>query len=236
MRFAYCTLQLLPNTMLKALTPLNLPPDVPDTVEVWLLDIDAATPRLPATLALLGVDEHVRYQRYHHPADAQRFALTRAALRQLLAAKLGREATSLHFSHGFHGKPALSDSTLHFNVSHSGQYGLIAISTTHSVGIDIERHADKPPLEVLASPIFTQAERDYCANDSARFYALWCGKEAMIKVCGTGFSMDRDLPSTLPPGNDNYTVQQGTKVWSLSVARHYTGALAVPHCSATLRT
>jgi 4'-phosphopantetheinyl transferase len=137
------------------------------------------------SLLTLPPDEYARYQRYKRPANAQRFALTRAALRQLLAARLARKPASQHFSYGPHGKPALSNNALQFNVSHGGEYGLIAVSTTHRVGVDIEPHTDKPPLEVLASPIFTQEERKYCATGpAARFYEVWCGKEALLKSSG----------------------------------------------------
>ncbi|MEC5385438.1 4'-phosphopantetheinyl transferase superfamily protein [Uliginosibacterium sp. H3] len=211
-----------------ALQTVALPSGTPDTLEVFILDIKEEAHRLPQALAILNKDEQDRHNWYNHPTSARRFALTRAALRQRLAERTGGEATALRFEYGPHGKPALRASQLRFNVAHSGQYALIAISTTHDVGIDIERHASTAPLDTLSSSIFSDEERAWCAGDSARFYALWCGKEAMIKADGTGFSVANGMPVAMLRDDGSYiSPRPGLQAWSLAMPPGYAAALAL---------
>ncbi|WP_144152744.1 4'-phosphopantetheinyl transferase family protein [Paraburkholderia sp. BCC1885] len=89
--------------------------------------------------AVLDGDERERALRYRRPADRTRYAVTRAVLRELLGQRLGTEPASLRFATSGHGRPELFGIPgISFNVSHSGDHGLIAISQARAVGIDVE--------------------------------------------------------------------------------------------------
>lgn len=77
-----------------------------------------------------------------------------------------------------------------FNISHSGNYVLCAISTHGKVGIDIERIH---PVDINDfKDHFT--EKEICSINEAKdkyaeFFRMWTIKEAVIKADGQGLSM-----------------------------------------------
>ncbi len=91
---------------------------------------------------------------------------------------------------GEHGKPVLKTyPELHFNISHSGRYLLIAIAS-FPVGIDVQEKKDIS-LTRLAKRIFN--EEEYAAFlDSEKqtdyFYRSWVEKESFVKWTGEGIS------------------------------------------------
>ena len=88
--------------------PLTNPlPLASDIVHVVRLDMKAEPQRIEALRSVLSPDELVRADRYKFEEPRSRFIVCRVALRQLLGACLGREAGSLTFGYGPHGKPGL---------------------------------------------------------------------------------------------------------------------------------
>lgn len=83
------------------------------------------------------------------------------------------------------GKPVYSNSDIHFNLSHAGDYVVCAVSD-RAVGIDIER-LRRNAIKV-AKRFFTQAECDWIGDDNLRFSRLWTLKEAYAKLTGEGIA------------------------------------------------
>lgn len=85
------------------------------------------------------------------------------------------------------GKPYLDGEKIFFNISHSKDYVLIAVSGSE-VGIDIQKPAEG--TENLVSKIFSDEERrSYNAGDFS-FSFLWALKESYMKLTGQGLSKD----------------------------------------------
>ena len=190
---------------------LPLSDSVPDGVQAWLLPLDLRAPIKQADWHLLSEDEKARVERFHQPADRVRMAATRAALRRQLAGRLGCAPAALRFELGPNDKPRLSSQGGHkpavtFNVSHGGEYALIAVSTAPgvaSLGVDIEQRRADLDLEDLAEYAFTSSERAFlhrckpCAGESgappgldyaSAFFFNWVAKEAALKALGVGIS------------------------------------------------
>ena len=96
---------------------------------------------------------------------------------------------------GEHGKID-SASGMHFGLSHSGDYAILARHTSE-VGTDIE--CIGTPRARLAPRVFLPEEIDWMQRDPVpRFYALWTLKESVLKLTGRGFSMSMRSFSVLP--------------------------------------
>lgn len=97
---------------------------------------------------------------------------------------------------GRHGKPALAaPARLHFNLSHSRDVGVVAISEDAELGVDIEQIRPMSDAAAMAAAYFTAAEQAALAacstefGDAARdraFFICWTRKEACLKALGIG--------------------------------------------------
>jgi 4'-phosphopantetheinyl transferase len=141
---------------------------------------------------MLSSQERQRADRYVLERSRDRFIFARAALRRILADELGEDARELRILEGPHGRPELAGLPLHFNVSHSQDKALIAVSSTARIGVDIEALA---PIERdLVERFFSSAEQASLAAlagpDWERgFYRCWTRKEAFVKALGRGLSL-----------------------------------------------
>lgn len=161
----------------------------PEDVAVWVVHLPE---NMASARAFLSNAELARAGRYVRKEDAIRFVAIRASLRMLLGERLNIAAAKVRFSEGAYGRPVLPDvPELSFNVSHSGAYGLIAISSKRSVGIDIERVSPALDWQLLARLACVAQERDAiaCATQDRQaglFLKCWTAKEALLKSLGLG--------------------------------------------------
>ena len=148
---------------------------------------------------MLDDGERARWSGFRYPGPRRRFALCRAALRTILADRLGCTAGRLSFVPADLGKPfCLLDhepAPVSFNVSHSGSHGLIAFAPEGRVGVDVEERFHRRYLDELIDTVLSREERsaiqglppDVRLNSFLRF---WTIKEAIIKAIGSGHSLD----------------------------------------------
>lgn len=86
-----------------------------------------------------------------------------------------------------YGKP-IADGDVCFNLSHSGEYVVIAISDK-SIGCDIQK-IEPADFVRLSRVVFTDSEIASVKEASDRagqFYRLWTKKESFLKCIGEGF-------------------------------------------------
>jgi 4'-phosphopantetheinyl transferase len=165
---------------------------VPDVV-VWLADLDALQARDASSV--LSSDELARAERFRFDVHRHRFVQCRSLLRRHLAETLGADAADITFRYGAHGKPEVDG--VYFNVSHSENLAVIAVSIEEPVGIDIEHIDSSHDVLPLARTAFSRAECEAIAamnrvEQIAAFYRTWAHKEAYLKLLGTGFSIPSD--------------------------------------------
>lgn len=165
-----------------------------DGVRVWRTSLHSGAVQLSRYLALLAVEEQARAARFRFAADRRRFIVAHARLRLLLAAYTGMTAAAITFRHNRHGKPLLYGfPRLHFNLSHSGERAVFAVSVGGAVGVDIEQCNGDTKFESVARRFFTPAEFDALQGIAASrrrraFFALWTCKEAVVKANGKGLA------------------------------------------------
>jgi 4'-phosphopantetheinyl transferase len=168
-----------------------------DEVHVWRASLDQPQDRFASLMHLMSPEERGRADRFHFEADRKRCVLARGLLRLLLGHCLGRPADQLQFQYGEFGKPSLAHAPhppVQFNLSHSGDLVLIALSRGRALGVDIERMRMDAATDEIAARFFSANEcRDLAtvAPDMrcAAFFACWTRKEAYLKARGDGLSL-----------------------------------------------
>ncbi|MBI5095329.1 MAG: 4'-phosphopantetheinyl transferase superfamily protein [Candidatus Hydrogenedentes bacterium] len=168
-----------------------------DEVHVWRISLDAGPHSLERCKASLADDELERARRFRLPLHQARYIHGRAALRAILARYQSRPAESLRFIYGPSGKPALEDTRLQFNLSHSGGMALCAVARGRNVGVDLEAIRERRPVKRLAERFFATGEAAVlrelnAADQTAAFFQYWTLKEAYIKARGDGLAIPLD--------------------------------------------
>jgi 4'-phosphopantetheinyl transferase len=212
----------------------------PGEVHVWRLALDQPTDKF---LDLLEADEQSRANRFHFEKDRRHFVVAHGVLRLLLGRYLASDAKALRFSYGPYGKPALDgehrESRLRFNMSHSRDVGLYAITEAREIGVDVEYMRADFTSDEIARRFFSAVEVESLCGlpEEGRvegFFRCWTRKEAYIKATGRGLSQALDgFDVTLRPGeraallrNDDGSHERWTLA-DIEVGRDYAGALAV---------
>ena len=158
------------------------------SAHIWRINISERLHLLEHADSLLSKDEHERANRYLQQHNTQRFIVSRVALRFLLGKYLGMIPGKIVFSKGIDKKPFVQNREahdIHFNVSHSGDIVLIAISGSE-VGIDVE-YIDNDFLFADVLPVcFSEEEQEIVGESRPLFYQLWTRKEALRKATGKG--------------------------------------------------
>jgi 4'-phosphopantetheinyl transferase len=161
-------------------------------VVVWGIDIDGLTydPKSASYLSLL---EQHRAARLTNPLLRERFLKTRAVLRQLLSGYAHIPEKDVLYEYGEHGKPVLADYPgIHFNLSHSESWALIALSVDGPVGVDVQCHR-AVDYHALAKRFFSPKTYGFfneipTCDHEKYFFQYWCAYEAILKSQGLGIA------------------------------------------------
>ncbi len=205
---------------------------------VWLASLDQSDTAMDRFADCLSLAERDRATRFVFRPDRTRYLIAHAALRSILGTYLSVHPAAIEFDSGPVGKPKLAQSfagsEIEFNLSHSGELALIAVTRGGEVGVDIERIQGNFAFESVAQRFFTSREvtaLQMLPLDLQReaFYKCWTSKEALMKGRGTGLSgsLDEVEIQLTPTG---VRVTPAARAWSLielAPASGYAAALAV---------
>lgn len=165
-----------------------------DHVDVWLVETPSV--RASVDVAVLSEGERARAARFRFERHRDAFVAAHWALRTVLACYLDTNAAALRFESGDHGKPFLAQpsSDLRFNLSHSHEVAIVAVTSGREVGCDVEWISERVPVDALAARFFSPPEQaEIEALDPAArrlaFFSCWSRKEAFIKARGEGLSL-----------------------------------------------
>jgi len=168
----------------------------------------------------IGPDEVHVWRFQLHPAPQK------SPLLDVLAAYIGVEPLDVELATGPHGKPALASTAhgVHFNVSHSGSWGLVAVARV-DVGVDVEHIRPRRASERLTERFMTSGERDLLRRRAelqgeAAFFMIWSRKEAYLKAIGVGlsgpFSTADSSGERLPDLDEQGRQLTGTTPWAIA--------------------
>jgi len=204
---------------------------------VWLVPICSYAGQV---LQYLDAEEKRRHQRFKFDKDKRQFAVSHNVLRKTLGHYLGCHPAEVKFQYNTHQKPHLADTPLHFNLSHSGDFALIAVTLDTPIGADIERVQNRMLDDAIVERFFSASEcLAYNALSTHQklegFYHAWTCKEAFIKAIGEGvfYGLDQ-FDVQLIPGEEARVLsvkndQKAAEKWQMhgfSPAEHYCAAVA----------
>ncbi len=159
-----------------------------DSIHIWGVHVPDMLGQLKDFHALLSAREQEKAGRFRRNMDRESSISARGALRVLLSGYTGIPASEIHFCYSKNGKPHLSDSDVDFNVSHSGDWVVLAFGRNRNIGVDVEKIKPKMDVMSIASRYFTDEEIDFIETAKDRhtmFFQLWARKEAYVKACGS---------------------------------------------------
>ncbi len=225
-----------------AAPPHNLNIQTGET-HVWRIALDQPDAKVATLFALLSEDERRRVFRFHFDRDRRRFTVARGALRCILSNYLGAQPERLRFGYSEHGKPFLDTPLpgldIRFNVSHSDELALVAVTVAAEVGVDVEKiRPDFAGLEIAErffSPAEVKALRSLPIHlRSGAFFNCWTRKEAFVKATGRGLSFPlKAFDVTLAPGESPRLLRVENddparwSIFEVSPAPDFVGALVV---------
>jgi 4'-phosphopantetheinyl transferase len=214
-------------------------------VHVWRTSLDPDPSSIAHLQHTLSADEVQRAARFHFPRDRRRFTVARGVLRDILGRYLGVPPSDIEFRYSAYGKPALADgfdtAAVQFNISHSHEMALFAVTRDREIGVDIEYLGREVRGEDIAERFFSVHERTVLRALPAvakhqAFFNCWTRKEAYIKAHGEGLSLPLDqFDVSLAPGEPAALLAtrsdpQEARRWSLQAldpGPDYVAALAV---------
>jgi 4'-phosphopantetheinyl transferase len=149
---------------------------------------------------VLSEAERARASRFVRPRDGRRFAVCRGSLRLILGRLTNAPPQDVAFRFGPGGKPELAGPrppgdvpSLRFNVTHSDDLALIAVSLDRELGVDLERLRTISEAARIVESYFTSAEQaQFAALEepvrASAFLRGWTRKEAILKAKGVGLA------------------------------------------------
>jgi len=206
-------------------------------IHLWQIDLTQFAQEEPNLSGLLSTDELSRANRFIFPIHKQRFILCHGIVRRILSLYTELPPQDITFIYGKRGKPFLQYNPLsiQFNVSHSEDLAVIALTINGEIGVDIEKI--EPEFKQAVAQRFFSAN-EYTALEElspqeqvAAFYRIWAKKEALIKALGEGLYVPLESFSvSVNPENEIVTVTHEQKmiqfyIHYFSIHSNYAAAL-----------
>lgn len=172
----------------------------------WAFNASAWTPTFDQILAAssyIQPEEKQRISRFVFQDDAKSSLIGRLMLRKFVHTTMSLEYQNIHFGRDDRGKPYLlgvGDKPVNFNISHQGDYVVLAGSNGKNIGIDLMKI--EPPANKNVPEFFRIMKRQFSDHEwktiysypteseqVACFYRMWCLKESYVKNIGLGITV-----------------------------------------------
>ncbi|AFY72802.1 phosphopantetheinyl transferase [Synechococcus sp. PCC 7502] len=164
-----------------------------DQIIIWSISLNVSSSEIRSLELLLTQDEKARADRYRFDIHRHRFIVARANLRIILGKYLNLAPEEIKFIYNAKGKPTLAldqnlDRNFQFNLSHSEDMAVCAVTLNSLVGIDLEFQKPRDAFPNLANRFFSKEEAQIISTstDPNIFLKVWTVKEAYLKATGEG--------------------------------------------------
>ena len=212
----------------------------PGTLDIWLFSLSDGGNKVLMLTDFLSPDERLRSFRFATRELSDTFVICRGTLRNVLSHYLCTNPESIVFGYnswGKHGIIAPADIGIGFNLSHSGEMAVVAITRGDSPGVNIEQTSRAVNYEEIANQEFSRPEQALLVSAAPGFkkklfFMLWTRKEAVLKGIGKGLSIElsrvdaSDIVSGLVSIEGHYTDGDRWRVMDIPIIPGYAGACA----------
>ncbi|WP_310430257.1 4'-phosphopantetheinyl transferase superfamily protein [Chamaesiphon sp. VAR_48_metabat_135_sub] len=205
-------------------------------IHIWSVDLTVDRQQIEKFSQFLTNQERQRAAKFINPTHGDNWIVARGNLRQILSHYLNLAPAQIVFNYSLHGKPEIEDREIQFNLSHSHDRAVYAISRKYPVGIDLE-YIHPLPAADLVDRFFSPAEQAIfhrlpMAIQQAAFFHAWTQKEAYLKACGTGLHTPLDkIEVSIDPRTPAEIISAPTEwMWQihkLAISPAYAGAIVI---------
>ncbi|MDH5547996.1 MAG: 4'-phosphopantetheinyl transferase superfamily protein [Gammaproteobacteria bacterium] len=180
---------------------------------------------------MLSADEREQHDRFFFEKHRNQYLVTRAMIRTVLS-QYARDIApeQWEFEKNEYGKPYASNSNLKiplkFNLSHTDELTVAAITLGGEVGVDVEKIKEVEDIPNIVNSYFSPIEREQLTalpfdKQTERFFDLWTLKESYIKACGKGLSMPLDLFSFSICRHGSISIEFSPKIYDKAERWHF---------------
>jgi len=213
-------------------------------VDLWWVPVPdiSVTKLYERYSSILSENEQQRFLSQRIPKGQLQFLLTRIVLRHIFSVYHdGYHPGYWRFGKSETGRPQVdgTQSKLQFNLTHTGDILLIALSSSGSPGVDAERLGRFVDVAAIATRYFDNAEAQHLLEavpeiKNELFLRMWTLKEAAVKAAGLGlsralkrFSFSSPMTAHFAYQDSSYTGAEHEDVFKFWSATHNDYALAV---------
>lgn len=165
----------------------------PLEADIWYCPLVLSKSTLSDLYVLLSRQEKERAEQYYSEPDRNRYIARHGGLRTVLALYTDVSPSRIEFHQESTGKPALTNSSISFNMSRSKHLAVFVIAKEAKLGVDIERIRSfkEGEMQAVARQFFSEGEiAELMAmppdQQTAAFFKCWTRKEAYVKARGEG--------------------------------------------------
>lgn len=207
---------------------------------IWVIDLDAPRHQIDRYLSIVSRAELKQAGTMVNPHDVQRRIIGFGVRRIILGGYLGMKPADIALTANAYGKPSVSNAIepIAFNMSHSDNLAILAITPAQTIGVDIEALRVDIDFTATVQTFFSTTEQTaftgiYPEDRLPIFYNLWTRKEALTKAVGLGMSMEFNsfsismttTPEVVALPDERFS---SLRVTSLPVQNGFASALAIP--------
>ncbi|WP_417876541.1 4'-phosphopantetheinyl transferase family protein [Winogradskyella sediminis] len=161
----------------------------PNAIKLFKIKLSQYSDVIDVLSRALTPLELERARKYHQIKDSNRFIICRSFLKTIIAQRNHLKISDVCFEKSNNHKPFFPlDPSLFFNVSHAGDFALIAIGDCE-LGVDVEYINPKFQYNDILPTVFSADEIKFIHDSDLErqaFYKLWTRKEAIVKATGKG--------------------------------------------------
>lgn len=208
----------------------------PSAIDIWILKKAHLRKFDTAWASVLTTTDLQRAQRLRFKEDARDFILYHACQRIILSKYLVLPPQAIHIATQKKGKPYILNSPIRFNLSHTQNLALLAVTHEIEVGVDIEKNSASRNYLAIAQRYFHPQEYHALLSipqnteRQALFYRFWTAKEALVKATGEGLASGlKNIKLTIDAAHNLNTSLKNCILLELPMPENYIATVAVWH-------